>query len=125
MAANKQIRIGPVALTTTMTTNILNPPGVTGGVSAGGTASTNTYYIIKHIRILNKSSSQVSFYLYIGATAANVSGTEFFGLGTSISANGYLDWYGALRLDAADFLVGGASAATSLVLQAEGEIGIA
>ena len=31
MAANKNIRIGPVALTTTLTTNILNPQTLTGG----------------------------------------------------------------------------------------------
>jgi len=33
-------------------------------------------------------------------------------------------WYGQVRLDTADFLVGGASA-TGLTLNAEGEIGIA
>jgi hypothetical protein len=53
-----------------------------------------------------------------------VAGTEFMGLGNSVPANSYVDWYGALTLDVADFLVGGASAGTSLTLQAEGEIGI-
>jgi hypothetical protein len=42
----------------------------------------------------------------------------------SVAANSYIDWYGALRLDAADFLVGGASAATSLSIEGEGEVGV-
>jgi hypothetical protein len=54
-----------------------------------------------------------------------VAGTEIIGQACSIAANSYLDWYGALRLDAADFLVGGASAGTSLSIEGEGEIGVA
>jgi hypothetical protein len=42
-----------------------------------------------------------------------------------VPANSYIDWYGLVRLDTADFLVGGASAGTSLSFEAEGEIGIA
>jgi hypothetical protein len=42
----------------------------------------------------------------------------------SVAAYSYIDWYGALRLDAADFLTGLASANTSLTFEAEGEIGI-
>ena len=43
----------------------------------------------------------------------------------NVAANDYVDWYGALRLDSADFLVGGASANTTLTIQGEGEIGVA
>jgi hypothetical protein len=67
----------------------------------------------------------VTFSLYIGATGANAAGTEFMGTATSVPANSYIDWYGAVPLDIADFLVGGASAATSLTIQGEGEIGVA
>lgn len=123
MAANKKVRFGPVALSNTLTTNILNPGTTTGGVGMPGT-STNLYFLLTHIRIINKTAGAVTFSLYIGATGGNVAGTEFLGLGTSIAANAYQDWYGTLRLDVADFLVGGASAATSLTLQAEGEIGV-
>lgn len=122
MAANKIIRLGPVALSNTLTTNILNPPTLSGGVGTPGAA---TYLVLRHIRIVNKTAGAVTFSLYIGATGANTAGTEFMGLGTSIPANSYVDWYGMLRLDTADFLVGGTSALTSLVLQAEGELGIA
>lgn len=48
---------------------------------------------------------------------------DFQGINRPIIVNQY-DWYGAMRLDAADFLVGGASAATSLSIQVEGEIGV-
>jgi hypothetical protein len=41
-----------------------------------------------------------------------------------IAANSFIDWYGQLRLDTADYLVGGASANTSLTFQAEAEIGV-
>ncbi len=125
MAANKIVRMGPVALTTTTTTNILNPPTLTGGVSAGGTSNTATYFVLRHLRIVNKTASAATFSLYIGATASNTAGTEFLGLGTSVPANSYVDWYGQLRMDTADFLVGGAGTTTALVLQAEGEIGVA
>lgn len=124
MAANKNIRIGPVALTTTLTTNILNPQTLTGGVTTG-TSNTATYIILRHIRISNKTSSAATFSLWIGATGANTAGTEFMGTAQSIPANSYVDWYGALRLDTADFLVGGAGTATALTLEGEGEIGIA
>ncbi len=125
MASNKMIRIGPVALTTTLTTNILNPQTLTGGVSAGGTSNTATYLILRHIRISNKTGSAATFSLWIGATGANAAGTEFIGTAQSVAANSYVDWYGMVRLDTADFLVGGAGTATALTLSGEGEIGIA
>lgn len=125
MASNKMIRIGPVALTTTLTTNILNPQTLTGGVSAGGTSNTATYLILRHIRISNKTGSAATFSLWIGATGANAAGTEFIGTAQSVAANSYVDWYGMVRLDTADFLVGGAGTGTALTLSGEGEIGIA
>lgn len=122
MAANKAFRFGPIALTNTLTTNLLNPPTATGGTNAG---SSSQYIILRHLHILNKTAGAITFTLYLGATGANTAGTEFWGTAKSVPANDYVDWYGALRIDAADFLVGGASANTSLTLQGEGEIGVA
>jgi hypothetical protein len=122
MASNKAFRFGPVALSNTLTTNILNPPTATGGVNAGSSAN---YIILRHIRIVNKTAGAVTFSLWLGATGANAAGTEVIGQGYSVPANSAVDWYGALRLDSADFLVGGASAATSLSIEGEGEIGVA
>lgn len=133
MAGNKVIRSGPVALTTTTTTNVLNPPTTTGGTGVAGT-NTNTYLIIRHIRVTNKTASAAQVALWLGATGANTAGTEviFGGVasagaltrGVSIPAQSYVDWYGQLRIDVADFLVGGSDTATALTFEAEGEIGI-
>ena len=118
---NTPFRFGPIALTNTYTTNLLNPPTTTGGVN-GGAAS--QYIILKHIRVLNKTGGPVTFRLFIGATGANAAGTEFMGFDTTVEANSYVDHYSPVRLTATDFLVGGASAATSLTIQGEGEIGV-
>lgn len=118
----KTFRVGPVALTTTLTTNILNPPTATGGVNGG---SSPQYIVLTHIRIVNKTASDATFSLWLGATGGNAAGTEVIGQGYNIEANKAFDWYGELRLDSTDFLVGGASANTTLTFEAEGEIGVA
>jgi hypothetical protein len=122
MAANKIFRFGPIALTTTLTTNLLNPPAATGGVNAG---TSPQYIVLKHIRIVNKTAAIAKFSLWLGATAANAAGTEVVGTAYSVAANAAFDWYGQLRIDAADFLVGGADTATALTISGEGEIGVA
>jgi hypothetical protein len=122
MAANKVFNFGPVALTNTTTTNILNPPTATGGVNGG--ASSN-YIVIKHFRVVNKTAGAVTCSFWKDATGGNTAGKEIIAQGTSIAANNYLDAYGLWRFDAADFLVGGASANTSLSIEGEGEIGVA
>lgn len=121
MAQNKRVTFGPIALTNTLTTNILNPPTTTGGVNCG---TPNTYVILTHVRIVNKTATAATCSFWKGLTGANTAGTEVIAQGTSIPANSYLDWYGNLALDVADFLVGGASVATTLTFQAEGEIGL-
>lgn len=121
MASNKVFRFGPVALSNTLTTNILNPATATGGTNAG---SSPQYIVLRHIRIVNKTAGAVTCSLWVGATGANAAGTEFAFQATSVPANSYVDWYGILRLDSTDFLVGGASAATSLSIQGEGEVGV-
>jgi hypothetical protein len=135
MASNKTLRLGPVALTTTTTTNIWNPPTLTGGTGLAGT-NTNTYLVIRHVRVVNKTNAAASLALWLGATGANTAGTEAIfggaatagalnaGTGVSVPANSYVDWYGQLRVDVADFIVGGAGTATALTVEAEGEIGI-
>lgn len=121
MAANKVFRFGPIALTNTLTTNILNPPTTSGGVNAG---SSSQYIVLKHIRIVNKTASAITVSFWLGATGANTAGTEVIGIALSIPANSAYDWYGLLRLDAADFLVGGCGTATAASIQGEGEIGV-
>jgi hypothetical protein len=123
MSMNKAFRFGPVALSNVLTTNILNPT-ITSLAGVVGFTMTQPYLLIKHIRIVNKTAGAVTASFWLGATGANAAGTEVIGTAISVAANSFIDWYGLLRLDAADFLVGGASAATSLTIQGEGEIGV-
>lgn len=121
MASNTAFRSGPTPVANAAG-NLLNPPTLTGGVNANPPAS--TYLIIKHIRAVNKAGVPVNISLFIGATGGSAAGTEFAWSATPVPANQFLDWYGYLRLDVADFLTGLASAATSLVITFEGEIGL-
>lgn len=122
MAQNKVFNFGPIALTTTLTTNLLNPATATGGVNGGSSAQ---YIVIKHFRVVNKTAGAVTCSFWKGATGANAAGTEFLAQGLSVAANSYVDFYGLWRFDSADFMVGGASANTSLSLEGEGEVGVA
>lgn len=118
---NSPFRFGPIALTTTLTTNLLNPPTTTGGVNGG---TPNTYILLTHVRWVNKTATPTTISHYLGATGANAAGTEVFGLGKVVPANDYIDWYGRLLIKATDFLVGGAGANTTITMQGEGEMGV-
>lgn len=120
---NRPLRVGPAALTNSAA-NILNC-NITSLAGPVGYTQTQPYILLTHIRIVNKTSGAVTVSLYIGATGGSSAGTEFGYNGYSIPANSYVDWYGRLRLDVADFLSGLASANTSLTFEAEGEIGLA
>lgn len=118
--ANPSIKrlVGPVALTNTLTTNVY--AGTTGTTPAGAAASALIYDIVKHIHVANKTAGAVTFSLWLGATGANAAGTELFNA-VSVAANQVYDWYGNLKMLSTDFMVGGASAATSLTIFLEGE----
>lgn len=110
-------------MSATLTTNIINPT-VTSLSGPVGFTMTQPYVVLKHIRIVNKTGSAATFSLWVGATGANAAGTEVIGQALSVAANTAFDWYGLLRLDAADFLVGGAGTAAALTIEGEGEIGL-
>ena len=118
---NKVFRFGPIALTTTLTTDILKPPTATGGTNAGSSAN---YIILNKITIVNKTDSAATFSLWIGASGGNVAGTEFLGTGRSVAARGSFEYNGRTRLASTDVIVGGAGTATALTITGEGEIGV-
>lgn len=118
---NKRFSLGPLALTNTYTTNVLNPPTASGGVNGG---SSPAYILLHYICVVNKTTSAATFRLYKGATGANAAGTEL-AFDRVVPANDQVILYGPFRFDAADFLVGGASAATTLTIHGYGEIGVA
>lgn len=100
---------GPLALTTTLTTNVYN------------NASALIFDVITHITIVNKTASAATFSLWLGATGANAAGTEVIGQGYVVAANSTFHWYGRLKMTSTDFLVGGSGTATALTITAEGE----
>lgn len=103
---------GPLALTNTYTTNIFVP------------SSALVDAIIRHVHVANKTGGAVSFRLFLGATGANAAGTEWF-YDKSVAANDVYDFYCARRVTSSVFLVGGASAGTSLTIDIEGEYVVA
>ena len=125
MAANKQVRFGPVNITAAAA-NLFNPATLTGGVNAPGGA--NTYMLIKHLKVVNRGNTVPNFTLYVGATGGSASGTEVgFGTSKAVPANDSVEaWFGTgLRLDVADFLTGLASVTATLTIEGEGEVGVA
>lgn len=124
MAQNKKFKFGPVALTTTLTTNILNP-AITSVAGTVGFTATQPYLLLYHVRITNKTANAATFSLWVGASGGNAAGTEFINTGHSVAANDSYDWYSpsGFRIDSTDFLVGGAGTATALTISGEGEIG--
>lgn len=117
--ADKPFKFGPLALTTTYTTNILNPPAqAAAGIPSGDIPAQNICLILTHIRVINKLNAD-TFRLYIGATGANAAGTEF-AFDVSVPAKGEWNWYGRKKLKPTDFLVGGAATTLTLVIEGEG-----
>lgn len=120
MPGNKDVRIGPIALTTTLTTNILNPPTATGGVNGGSSAQ---FIEIEQIHFVNHTNAVAKVSLWLGATGANAAGTEILSQ-YSIAAYSSYDFYCMLRLDSADFLVGGCDTATAVAIYLSGTQGV-
>lgn len=121
MASNKVFRFGPVFIANAVG-NLLNPDTTSGGVNDN---STGLYIVLKHVQIVNKTGSAVTFTCYLGATGGSASGTEVFGGSRTVAANSSVEFYPNLRLDVADFLTGVASSASALVILGTGEIGVA
>ena len=100
---------GPLALTTTLTTNVYN------------NTSALIFDLVKHIHIANKTGTPASVSLWLGATGANAAGTELF-IGKLVAANDVYDWYTpGLKMLSTDFLVGGSATATALTITINGE----
>jgi hypothetical protein len=77
------------------------------------------------MRLVNRSASAATVSFWVGATGGNVAGTEVYVSATNVPANSFIESFDILRLDVADFLVGGASAASTIVAVWQSEIGVA
>lgn len=107
MAGTIKRLVGPVALTTTYTTNVYNQ------------GSALIYDVVRHIHVANKLAAD-TFRLYLGATGANTAGTELF-FDFPVGAKSSYDYYPFLKMVSTDFLVGGAATTLTLVIEIEGE----
>lgn len=122
--SDKPFKFGPLALTTTYGTNILNPPAqAAAGIPSGDVPAQNVMLILTHVRVINKLLAD-TFRLYIGATGANAAGTEF-AFDAAVAAKGEWNWFGRKKLLPADFLVGGAATTLTLLIEGEGVMVVA
>jgi len=101
---------GPLALTTTLTTNVYN------------NSSSLIYDSIRQISVAYKTGSAATFSLWLGATGGNAAGTELFNA-VSVPANTTVTYYftPGLKMTSTDFLVGGSGTATALTITGMGE----
>jgi hypothetical protein len=124
----KPFRFGPMHLGTGVT-DILSPPTLTAGVLNGGAFPSGAYaaarIVLTHIRVVNPDAGGCPISLFIGASGASASGTEFAWSVNPVLGNSYLDWNGACPLDVTDFLTGFAGVLGGLTIEGEGEIFIA
>lgn len=93
-------RVGPVALSTVLTTNIYNPPAPEE---------------LRLIHVVNKTDAIATFSLWVGATGANAAGTELISK-QPVAARSVFNWPYPLKLTATDFVVGGSDTATALTI---------
>jgi len=107
MAGTPKKLVGPIALTTTYTTDVYVP------------ASALVYDVVRHIHVTNKLLVD-TFRLYLGASVTNAAGTELF-YNQSVAATSSFDHYTALKLTSTTVLVGGAATTLTLVITIAGE----
>lgn len=112
MALRGQLKrtFGPLALTSTTTTNIYN------------NSSSLIYDVLMQILVTNKTGSSHTFSLWLGASGANAAGTELYS-GVVVPANSTtVLWFSpGLKITSTEYLVGGADANTSLTITGMGE----
>jgi hypothetical protein len=123
MAANRIVRVGPIALTATTTTNILNG-AVTSMAGSVGITYAQPVIWIKRMHVANITAGVGSFSMWIGGTGGNVAGSQWFAAQT-VAANSAYDWTSGpgMQLLSTDFLVGAANALSTLTVEFELEIG--
>lgn len=125
MASNKRISVGPIGLTTTLTTNLFNPGTTTGGTNCTASPNNLLYAVFNHVRIANVSSSAQTVTLYRGLTGGAAAGTELM-KGVSVPANSVLDYYPNWRFNTVDFLTGGIGGGSTndFTISLDGELGV-
>lgn len=121
---NKTFRFGPVAAANAAA-NLLNGAVTSLAGPVGVTLSQPVIYL-KHVMATNKTGAAATVSLFIGATGGSAAGTECAWSAKQVPANDSIDKYfggQGVRLDSADFLTGLASAAATITIEGECEVG--
>lgn len=121
---NKTFRFGPVAVANAAG-NLLNGAVTSLAGPVGITLSQPVIYV-KHLRAVNKTGAAATVSTYVGATGGSAAGTEVAWNAKQVPANDAVDVYfggQGLRMDSADFLTGVASAAATITIEGEAEVG--
>lgn len=122
MAANKTLNIQPQFIPNAAG-NLLNC-NITSLAGPVGFTMTQPYILISHMRVTNNDASAHVITTYKGATGGSAAGTAVAFDHLSIAGGAYADWYGKLRLDAADFLSGVCDSASKCTIEIDAEIGV-
>lgn len=104
----------------------MEPANLRGPPSAFGGANWDVGYafiIVKHIRVLHTTGSQVTCSMWLGDSGTDAASTEVVCAGMPIAPHDFHDCYGAMRINAGRLLTGKASA-TGLTATCDGEIGM-
>jgi len=120
MAQNKIMGFGP-AFIANAAANILNG-AVTSLAGPVGLTLGQPILYLRRIRIVNKTNAAITVSLFIGATGASATGTEFMGGTLTIPAFSYVDWVGFKALTSTQFLTGVCSAASAAVIEGDVEV---
>ncbi len=111
MSDKPVLTFGPLYLTNTYTTNVYN------------NTSALIYDRITGIYVANSDTVSRTVRLFLGATGANVGGTELIAQDTVIPASTTVPFYfgsPGLKVLSTQFIVGGASVASKLTVYATG-----
>jgi hypothetical protein len=122
MGQNKILNIQP-QFVPSAAGNLLNPT-ITTLTGPVGFSATQPYLVITHVRVTNNDPAAThTVKLFKGATGGSAAGTEIFWAGgASIAAAGWLDWFGKVRVDSADFITGIADTASKVTIEFDAEI---
>ena len=103
---NRRLYIPPQAANTTTTTVLIDPTITSTAGSTGLGTIPQVYVLLRHIRAVNTSATPYTVTMFYGT--ANTLAAIWSA--ASVPGNGFLDWYGELRIDGgATKLYGGAS----------------
>lgn len=84
-------------------------------------AAANTFRLLRHIHLANKTGAAVLVTLYVGLTGGSAAGTEIYV--KSVAANGVDDIYfpAGHRMATTDFLTGLAASASAVTIEVMAE----